>query len=278
MITTTQAFVLGIVEGLTEFLPVSSTGHLILVDQLFLGGTVGAESEKVARDAFEIVIQFGALVAVVGYYRGLLWQTFRGLFRHDRQAWRLTLALGIAFLPAAVVGLLLHKVIKQHLFGVPPVIGALAVGGVIMLVVERERGRRHVVGFQGLDAVTPFRALMIGLAQCFSMWPGTSRSMATIVGGQLCGLSTATAAEFSFLLSLPTLGAACLYDLYKTGPAILDAGKGPLPLAVGLAVSAAVAWVVIGTFLRYLKSRGLIPFGVYRIVLAGVLAVVIYAF
>lgn len=275
MITIFQSFVLGVVEGLTEFLPVSSTGHLILVDQLLLDGAGATGAEKEARDAFEIVIQLGALLAVVVFYRRLLWETFRGVFRGDARAWRLTLSLAVGFLPAAVVGLLLHKTIKENLFGIPPVIGALAVGGVIMILVERERARRGVAGLEGIEEVTPLRALAIGIAQCAALWPGTSRSMATIVGGQLCGLSTATAAEFSFLLSLPTLGAACFFDLYKTGPAILKAGDGPLPLVVGLAVSAIVAWAVIGGFLAYLKRRGLIPFGIYRIVLAAALAVVL---
>jgi undecaprenyl-diphosphatase len=275
MITIFQSFVLGVVEGLTEFLPVSSTGHLILVDQLLLNGAGAAGAEKEARDAFQIVIQLGALLAVVVFYRRLLWETFRGVFRGDARAWRLTLSLGVGFLPAAAVGLLLHETIKEHLFGVLPVIAALAVGGVVMIFVERHRSRRGVVGLEGIDEVTPMRALMIGIAQCAALWPGMSRSMSTIVGGQLCGLSTATAAEFSFLLSLPTLGAACLFDLYETGPQILKAGDGPLPLIVGLVVSAVVAWGVIGGFLAYLKRRGLIPFGIYRIVLAAALAVVL---
>jgi len=277
MITTTQGVILGVVEGLTEFLPVSSTGHLILVDKLLLGGDEAAAAEQVARDAFNIVIQLGALAAVVIYYRRLLWRMARGLFRKDPQAWRLTVSLGIAFMPAAVVGLLTHTWIKGFLFGVWPVVGALAFGGVAMIGVEKERSRRNLVGFEGLDGVTPRRALVIGIAQCAALWPGMSRSMSTIVGGQLAGLSTATAAEFSFLLSLPTLGAACLFDLAQTGPAILEAGNGPLPLAAGLLTSALVAWIVIGSFLRYLKSHGLIPFGIYRLVIAGVLAAVVLA-
>ncbi len=277
MITTTQAFILGVVEGLTEFLPVSSTGHLILVDKLFLGGNQAAAAEQAARDAFNIVIQLGALAAVVIYYRHLLWRTFRGLFRKDPQAWRLTLSLGIAFLPAAVVGLLAHVWIKEFLFGVWPVVGALAFGGIAMIGVEKERARRNLTGFEGLDGVTPRRALVIGIAQCAALWPGMSRSMSTIVGGQVAGLSTATAAEFSFLLSLPTLGAACLFDLAQTGPGILEAGRGPLPLAAGLATSAFVAWIVIGSFLRYLKSHGLIPFGIYRIGIAAALTLIVLA-
>lgn len=268
MITLGQSFLLGIVEGLTEFLPVSSTGHLILTDH-WLSGGVPEGAEKAARDAFAIVIQLGAILAVAVYYRKLLWETFRGLLAWETRAVRLTLALGISFVPAACVGLLLGDVIKSHLFGVKPVVAALAVGGLVMIVVETVRARRGIVGVSSLDEVTPARALCIGIAQCFALWPGTSRSMATIVGGQLGGLSTATAAEYSFLLSLPTLGAACLYDLYKNGSAIVtSSGGNPLPLLVGLATAAVTAWLVIGGFLTYLKRHGLIPFGVYRILLA----------
>lgn len=269
MITLLDSVVLGVVEGLTEFLPVSSTGHLILVDR-WLAGAAMAEAEKAARDAFDVVIQFGALLAVVIYYRKLLWEMAMGLPRRDAKAWRLAAALGIAFLPAAVAGLLFHHWIKAHLFGVKPVAAALAVGGILMIAVEKLRSMKGAPGLSDLSDVTPGRALAIGCAQCAALWPGTSRSMATIVGGQLSGLSTSAAAEFSFLLSLPTLGAACLYDMKKSGALILKAGDGPLPLIVGLFVSAVVAYAVIGGFLAYLKRRGLAPFGVYRIVLAGV--------
>lgn len=254
-----MAALLGMVEGLTEYLPVSSTGHLILVSY-FLG------SEGEGSKSFDIVIQFGAILAVVIHYRALLAERLRGLVLGRREAIDLVAALAIAFLPAAAVGLVLRKTIKQHLFGPVPVAAALIVGGVVMIVVERVRASRKIEGVQGLEQVTHLRALWIGLGQCFSLWPGASRSMCTIVAGQLAGLHTATAAEFSFLLALPTLGAATLYELYK-GRTEIFASVGSSQLAVGLVVSFLVAWGVIAAFIRYLRYRGLEVFGYYRIVI-----------
>jgi undecaprenyl-diphosphatase len=255
------AILLGIVEGLTEFLPVSSTGHLVLV-----GHWLGLGDDDPATSSFEIVVQLGAILAVVAHYRVLLGERLRGLFTGDARSRRLLVALLLAFAPAAVIGLVARKAIKAHLFGTLPVAAALVVGGVAMIVVERVRARRKLTGLDGLENVTPGRALTIGFAQCLSMWPGTSRSMCTIVAGQLSGLSTATAAEFSFLLALPTLGAATLYEGLKARH-VLVANVGVVSLGVGLVVSFVVAWAVIATFLKYLKSRGLEPFGWYRVVL-----------
>jgi len=260
---------LGIVEGLTEYLPVSSTGHLALV------GHILGLPDDAATSSFEIVIQLGAILAVVVQYRALLTARARGLVRRERASVQLLLALAIAFAPAAFVGLLLRKTIKEHLFKPLPIAAALVVGGVLMIVVERIRARRGMVGEDGLERVTPRRALAIGLGQCFSLWPGSSRSMCTIVAGQLAGLSTATAAEFSFLLALPTLGAATIFEGFKARH-VLFADGGGVNLAVGLVVSFFVAWAVIASFLRYLRARGLEPFGWYRIVI-GVVALWVLA-
>jgi undecaprenyl-diphosphatase len=260
------AILLGIVEGLTEFLPVSSTGHLILVSH-FLGST------DEAGKSFDIVVQLGAILAVVVHYRALFRERVRGLFVRDPAALRLFGALLVAFVPAALVGLLLGKQIKQHLFGPLPVAAALLVGGVVMIVVERYRRARHLTGVKGTEQVTLRRALLIGLGQCFSLWPGMSRSMSTIVAGQLVGLSTSTAAEFSFLLSVPTLGAATVYEVYKSREALM-AGIGAPQIAAGLLASFLVAWLVIAAFLKYLERRGLEPFGYYRIALAIVVVAV----
>jgi undecaprenyl-diphosphatase len=254
------AALLGLVEGLTEYLPVSSTGHLILVSYFF-----GSEGE--GAKAFDIVIQLGAILAVLLHYRKLLGERVRGLVSGQRNALMLAVALLVAFLPAAIVGIAFRKMIKEHLFGPGPVAVALIVGGVIMIVVERLRARNHVTGVDGLEQVTPRRALLIGVGQCFSLWPGASRSMCTIVAGQLSGLSTSTAAEFSFLLALPTLGAATLYELYKSRGE-LSASVGASQLIIGLVVSFLVAWAVIAAFLRFLRSRGLEVFGYYRIAVA----------
>ncbi len=254
------AVLLGLVEGLTEFLPVSSTGHLILVSQ-WLGSTdEGAKS-------FDIVIQLGAILAVVVHYRALFATRLRGLLARDPAALRLFGALAVAFAPAAVMGLLLGKTIKRLLFGPLPVAAALFVGGVVMIVVERIRSSRNVQGALGTEQVTLRRALVIGIGQCFALWPGMSRSMSTIVAGQLSGLATPTAAEFSFLLSVPTLGAATVYEMYKSRHDLAH-GVGAAQMLVGLVVSFFVAWLVIAGFVRYLSRRGLAPFGYYRIVLA----------
>jgi undecaprenyl-diphosphatase len=259
------ALILGIVEGLTEYLPVSSTGHLILV-----GNALGATGD--AADAFEIVIQLGAVLAVVVHYRALLAERLRGLFARDPVALRLLGGIAIAFLPMAVVGLLFRKAIKAHLFGPVPVAIALIAGGMLMIVIERIRKAKKIEGVSGLENVTLKRALAIGLGQCFALFPGASRSMSTILAGQFAGLSTATAAEFSFLLALPTLGAATVYEGYKSRHE-LASSIGGLNVAIGLVVSFLVAWGVIAAFLRYLQRRGLEPFGYYRIVLGIVVFV-----
>jgi len=257
-----DAFLLGLIEGLTEFLPVSSTGHLIL-----LGTWLGHSDE--ASKTLDVVIQIGAVLAVVVYYRERLGKLVKGILKRDPEYLRLGFAVSVAFLPSAVVGLLLHKTIKKHLFGPGPVGAALIAGGILMLVVEAYRAKQEKPRDEDLKQVTWKQALAIGLAQCFSLWPGASRSMTTIVGGQMAGLGTATAADFSFLLAIPTLGAATVYDLLKNGRTLLDSPTGPASLGIGIVVSFVVALAVIATFLRYLKRFGLAPFGVYRIVLGA---------
>lgn len=254
-----QAALLGVVEGLTEYLPISSTGHLILVGH-YLGA--GGEASK----SFDIVIQLGAILAVAVYYRRLLWGRAAGLARRDPVSVNLAIALVVAFVPTAIAGLLLRKVIKRLLFGPIPVALALVVGGIVMVAVERYRAKQSEPCLDGLEHVTPRRALLIGLGQCVSLWPGSSRSMCTILAGQFLNLSTATAAEFSFLLALPTLGAATLYEMLKARHELL-APEHRMELAIGTGVSFLVAWAVIAVFLRYLQKRGLEPFGYYRIAL-----------
>ncbi len=261
------AMILGVVEGLTEYLPISSTGHLILFGALL--EKLGQKSE--GSGSFDIVIQLGAVLAVVVQYRELLGRRVRGLVVRERAAMALLTALAAGFVPTAVAGLLFRKAIKAHLFGPLPVAAALIVGGIVMIVVERRRTARGEGGLVGLEHVTPKRALLIGIGQCFSLWPGTSRSMCTILAGQATGLSTATAAEFSFLLALPTLGAATAYETYKGRHELAQAGV--LNVAIGFVVSFLVAWVVIAGFVKYLQKRGLEPFGYYRIALGLVVLV-----
>ena len=259
------AFLYGVVEGVTEYLPVSSTGHLILLSK-FLHREAGS---------FEIVIQFGAILAIVVQYRDLLLARARGLFTRDPKSMQLLVALTVGFLPLAVLGLAIGKLVKHALFKPVPVAIALIVGGVLMIAAERIQAARHVEGADGLEAVTPLRAFKIGIGQCFALFPGASRSMCTIVAGRMAGLSRRTSAEFSFLLGLPTLGAATLYSAYKERKELIE-GAGGVALAIGLVVSFFVAWAVVALFLRYLTRRGLEPFGVYRILL-GIAVLVLLA-
>lgn len=260
------AALLGLVEGITEYLPISSTGHLILASRLL-------KQEGDGADAFDVVIQLGAILAVVVHYRRLLAERTAGLFKRDAKSVQLLVTLVLGFLPTAVTGLLLRKAIKELLFEPAPIAAALILGGVVMIFVEHHRAKAQVHGLVGLEHVTPKRAFLIGLGQCISMWPGSSRSMCTIVSGQLTGLSTATAAEFSFLLGLPTLGAATVYEAYKSRAVLAELGF--LNVGIGLVVSFVVAWAVVSWFIGFLQKKGLAIFGAYRILLGIVVIAVL---
>lgn len=266
IVTPFIAFLLGLVEGLTEFLPVSSTGHLTLASHI-----LGVPKE--IADTYDVVVQIGAILAVAIHYRAVLAKHIGGVLRREPTSLRMALSLGIAFVPTAVVGLLFRKAIKKYLFGPLPVAIALAVGGVIMIVMSRTV-KLTPAGDDALEDVTPKRAAAIGLGQCFSLVPGASRSMVTIVAGQLSGLSTKTAAEFTFLLGLPVLGGASLYEAYKDRADLVQVG--PLNLAIGLVTAFFVGWASIAGFIRYLGKHSLAPFGVYRIILAAVTLFLLY--
>lgn len=272
VISVIDAVILGIVEGLTEFLPVSSTGHLILA-----AGWIGLyrnPGAKAGIDAFSIVIQSGALLAVAGIYAPQIRLILQGVGKQDPAGRRLLLLLLAGFLPAAIIGLSAGSWIKSALFGIGPVAVALAAGGLGMILIER-RSRQKVAlapcrREKQIADMTVRSALVIGVAQCIAMWPGASRSMVTIMAARLLGFQPKAAAEFSFLLALPTLGGATLYEIYHQGPMLLHA-SGPAVLMVGLSVSCLVAWIAVKGFLSYLNRRGMEIFGWYRIALAGVL-------
>ncbi len=261
MIDPRHAVLLGIVEGLTEYLPVSSTGHLILAAHWW-----GLEGEVVKT--FEVIIQAGAVAAVFGLYRSRVRAMLRAVSGHDVVGQQLLRNLLISFLPAAVVGLLLHRVIKARLFGVWPVVAALALGGLFMIGVEWWRARWPHTSARNLESMSVLDAFLIGCAQCVSLWPGTSRAMVTIVAGLLLGFPATVAAEYSFLLALPTLGAATLFDAATGGRAVLTQ-IGGVSLLCGFVTAAVVAVLAIRGFVRYLTHRGLALFGWYRLALAA---------
>ena len=268
-----QALILGIVEGLTEYLPVSSTGHLILTAWLL--GLDDDPSKKVAVDSFNIVIQAGAIAAVAGLYWTRIKQMAKGLVGRDENGRRLLINLVVAFLPAAAMGPFLNDVIKGHLFAPWPVIGALFVGAWLMLAVAWNQDLIKRSARRDLDHVTWKIALLIGFGQCIAMWPGTSRSMMTIVAALLLGLRARAAAEFSFLLGLVTLSAATCYDGYHGGEAILTE-IGVVPLIVGFVAATVSAALAVKWFVGFLTRRGLAPFGWYRLGLALLFAALIY--
>jgi len=253
-----KAAVMGVVEGLTEFLPISSTGHLILAGSLL--GMADAKAK-----VFDIAIQSGAMLAVIIVYWQRLRDTLAGL-AHSAQARRFVTNVAIAFAPAVVLGLAFGKAIKEHLFNAPVVAGSFVVGGLIILWAERRRGA--IARIESVDAMTPLDALKVGLAQCVAMIPGTSRSGATIIGGMLFGLSRAAATEFSFYLAVPTLLGAGAYSLYKER-ALLSAADWPL-FAVGGIVSFIAAYACVRWLLRYIASHTFVPFAWYRIAFGAV--------
>ena len=263
-----QAFILGIVEGLTEYLPVSSTGHLLLAQRL-----MGIESTT-ASDAFAICIQAGAIVAVLGLYRARVAQMAMGLLGRDNTGRSLFINLVSAFIPAAVLGLLLEKPIKKYLFGgdawgMWPIVAAWFVGGLAILAVSLSRKRRGASPATGLDLnqLTIKMALIVGFAQCIAMWPGVSRSLITIVSGVLVGLSLPAAVELSFLLGVITLTAATAYDALKHGSEMLET-YGIVPLLIGFGAAWLSAVLAVKWMVGYLKSHGMEIFGWYRVVLA----------
>jgi undecaprenyl-diphosphatase len=247
-----KAALMGIVEGLTEFLPVSSTGHLILT-----GSLLGFTDEK--SKVFDIAIQTGAIFAVMLVYAQRLRETVTGL-ASDARAQRFAINVGIGFLPAALLGVLFAKAIKAHLFNAPTVAATFILGGFVILWAER---RNHAVRVATVDEMTAWDALKVGLAQCFALVPGTSRSGATIIGAMLFGLSRQAATDFSFFLAIPTLIGAGVYSLWKER-SLLTVEDLPL-FGVGLVVSFFAAWLCVRWLLRYVATHDFKPFAWYRI-------------
>ena len=248
-----KAAVMGVVEGLTEFLPISSTGHLILA-----GALLGFDDEK--AKVFDIAIQTGAILAVIIVY----WQRLRSTvvaFPTHRLARRFTANVAIAFIPAVILGLLFGKAIKAHLFTPVVVASTFILGGLVILWAEKRPQSEAPI--QNVDSMTPLDALKVGLVQCLAMIPGTSRSGATIIGGMLLGLSRSAATDFSFFLAIPTLIGAGAYSLYKER-ALLSLADAPV-FGVGLLFSFLSAWVCVRWLLRYIATHSFVVFAWYRI-------------
>jgi len=259
-----KAFVLGVVEGLTEFLPVSSTGHLLLLERFF-----GFDDDQFGK-TFVVLIQLGAILAILSIYFGRLWRIAMGMFS-DPAARRFVIGVLIAFLPAAVIGAAAHGFIKGVLFNPWVVCFTLIVGGAILLWVDQlELNPRH----HEATAFSLPMYLVIGLAQCLAMIPGVSRSGTTIVSGMLLGADKRSAAEFSFFLAIPTMGGAFAYDLYKNYS--LMTADNTIIVAIGFATSFVAAFIVVKTFLDYVTRHGFAVFAWWR-VLVGSLGLVALA-
>jgi len=254
-----KAALLGIVEGLTEFVPVSSTAHLLLTSQL-------VDFTTIKNNLFEIVIQLGAILAICIIYRGKIFDLLIHFKEKSQQKFILNLAL--AFLPAALIGLAFHGLIKAFLFNNLTIALALIFGGIVMILVERKPRSSTV---EELENITPLTAFYVGLFQCLAMIPGVSRSGSTIIGGLLLGLNRKIAAEFSFFLAIPTITAASIYDLYKSS---INLTNTDLEIIfVGLLASFLSALFVVKWFINFISKNNFVPFGFYRIVV-GILVLI----
>jgi undecaprenyl-diphosphatase len=266
-----DAAILGVVEGVTEYLPVSSTGHLLFTEHLL--GISDDPELKTAADSYAIAIQFGAIMAVVLLYWGRLMSILRGILGRDRDGRRLAIVLISSFVPAAVIGLVGEKFIKGYLFALWPITAAWLVGGVVILLVARRDRRGGLRPNEGAEMkdLTIGQAAVIGLLQCVAMWPGVSRSLVTILGGRLVGMSTIAAVEYSFLLGLVTLTAATVFEAASEGGTIIATFGIVTPLigvvAAFISAALAVKWMV-----GYLNKHTLAIFGWYRLGLAVVAA------
>jgi undecaprenyl-diphosphatase len=255
------AVILGIVEGVTEFLPVSSTGHLILATEL-----LGFDAAK--WEAFNVIIQLGAILAIVVLYWRTFWAVIEGLLRNQAASWRFVRNILIGFLPSAILGFILIKHIEALLGNALVVAVALIVGGIAILVIERLAKRSDVVGVAEMPLAT---AVGVGIVQCLAMIPGVSRSGATIMGGLSLGVERRTAAEFSFFLAIPTMIGATTLEFAKHHDDIMAGahGVGFGAVAVGFVVSFIVALVVVRAFVHYISRHGFAPFAWYRVIVGA---------
>jgi undecaprenyl-diphosphatase len=259
------AILLGLLEGVTEFLPVSSTGHLILVSDL-----MGLNTPT--NKTFDIVIQLGAIFAICWLYRSKLMVTAAGMAKRNPKDWRFAFAVLLGFLPAAVVGALIHDFIKSTLFNPAVVTVATVLGGIVLVLVDRFKPRAH---FDDIDTLPLPVCLLIGVFQCLAMIPGTSRSGATIVGAMLLGVERKAAAEYSFFVAIPTMFGATAYDLFKSRHELTM--DGAVMIAVGFIAAFVSALFVVRAFVAYISGHGFAPFGWYRIALGALMLGILVA-
>lgn len=266
LILIAKAAILGVVEGITEFLPISSTGHMVIV-----GRFINFSGEF--ANLFEIVIQLGAILAVVFLFREKILNSFKKL-KPQEEGFKLWTSLALAFIPAGITGLLLHKTIEEHLLFPIPVACALFVGGIWMIYAEDKYRKNDTI--QDITQVGYKQAFVIGCFQCLSiLWPGFSRSAATIIGGWIMGLSSVAAAEFSFFLAIPTMIIATTYALLKSSLVL----KMPevIALIVGFVISFIVAFIVVAKFIEFLKTKPMKVFAIYRIIIGVLILVLAFA-
>jgi undecaprenyl-diphosphatase len=256
-----QAIVLGVVEGVTEFLPISSTGHLILAQRAL------SLPDTDASHAYTVCIQAGAILAVLELYAGRVSQMVRGILGRDRAGRRLAFHIVVAFMPAAIVGLAFEKKIDEHLMRLWPIVASWFIGGVAILSVTKLRRAQAALVGRSVDDLDWKGALAIGAWQCLALWPGTSRSLVTIAGGVVAGLTLASAVEFSLVLGLVTLLAATAHKAVHGTRAMLDE-YGGVNVGLGLLVAFVFAWISVRWMVGYLKSHGMSLFGWYRVALA----------
>jgi len=256
------AIVLGLVEGLTEYLPISSTGHLLVTEEILgLGNT---ENEQAALEAYAICIQAGAILAVLVLYYSRIRQMVDGLIGRSDQGRKVLIAVVAAFIPTAIIGLALKNIVREQLFGPLPIAAAWLVGGIAILALTRS-GVLSAPG-AGLESITATQAVLIGVGQAIALWPGVSRSLVTIIVGVLVGLSLAAAVEFSFLLGLVTLSAATVLTAIEDGDLLVET-FGYVTPAVGLVVAFVAAMASVRWMVSWLQQKGLNVFGFYRIII-----------
>jgi undecaprenyl-diphosphatase len=269
-LTPAKAVVLGVVEGITEYLPVSSTGHLLVTQRILDVGTT--DETKSAADSYAIAIQAGAILAVLVLYWRRILSMVSGLLGRDPEGRAVLIGIVLATLPAAAVAFVFEDTIKEYLLGAWPVVAAWAVGGAAILVLAPRWERRG--GTTALEEIAPRQALIVGVVQCLALWPGTSRSLVTILAALAVGMTLGAAVEFSFLLGLVTLGGATTYEALSNGGEMVDAFGFASPL-IGLVAAFVAAVVAVRWMVEYLKSHGLAVFGWYRLGVAAVVAVLL---